>query len=98
MLPHADLPPETASHNEPESVRREIIGSQNKKKQGKYRLALILFILLGFIIWGIWKILPYVPGLPHFVRLKSATYLRSAHVYRYDSSGYDPTQALLIPE
>lgn len=71
--------------------------TQNKIAR-QYRLAIILLVLLLIIGWGAWRILPYIPFIPQKVRLKSVAYLRSAHVYRYDTVGYNLDQAILAPE
>jgi len=72
--------------------------SLKTRKKGKYRLLFILLAVLLLISWGAWRIIPYHTIIPQSVRLKSAVYLRSPHVYRHDTSGYDPEQAPLEPE
>lgn len=98
MLPPLDRPPETTSHDQSGSTRADLIESQIKSKPTRYGRLIVVLIILGLIGWGAWKILPYIPGIPQYVRLKSATYLRSAHVYRYDTAVYNPDQAPLAPE
>jgi hypothetical protein len=76
----------------------EITAQQYSKKTNQYQRTIILLVILLIIGWGAWRILPYIPFIPQHVRLKSALYLRSPHVYRYDTAGYDPEQAPLAPE
>jgi len=64
----------------------------------KKRPAIVLLVVLVLAVWAFWRIFPYLPFIPHDVRLSSATYLRSPHVYLQSPVGYDPAQAPLAPE
>jgi hypothetical protein len=92
---HPQIEPSKKVHGD---MGPEITTPQNTKKTGKYQLVIILLVILLLIGWGAWRILPYIPFIPQYVRLKSAVYLRSPHVYSYDTAGYDPEQAPLAPE
>jgi hypothetical protein len=59
---------------------------------------IILLVILVIIGWGAWRILPYIPFIPQYIRLKSAVYQRSPHIYRYDTAAYDSERAPLAPE
>jgi len=96
--PGMDRSPMKPTINTHREMRTEITTTQYSKGIGKYRRILFLLVILLFIGWGVSKILPYIPFIPQSVRLKSAVYLRSPHVYRYDAAGYDPEQAPLAPE
>jgi hypothetical protein len=98
VLPPIDRPTQVVSRDDYGAVQSDEIELQNKKKSGRYGLAIILVLILTLIGWAAWKIFPYIPGIPRYVKLESATYQRSAHVYRYENAGYDPNQAPLAPE
>ena len=98
MLPPLEKPPARSSINDPRALGSDLIDSQKKNKSGKFGRAFILLAVVLLIGWGMWRILPYIPGIPQDVRLKSAEYIRSPHVYRYDTAAYNPDQAPLSPE
>ena len=91
-------PPVEPSKNVHGDVGSVITSPQSTKKTSQYQRMIILLVILLLIGWGAWRILPYLPFIPHYVRLKSTLYLRSPHVYRYDTAGYDPERAPLAPE
>jgi hypothetical protein len=98
MHPQMVRPPIEPSKKMHGDMGSEISAPQNTKKTGKYQLMIILLVILLIIAWGAWRIFPYFPFIPQHVRLKSAVYLRSPHIYGYDTAGYDPERAPLAPE
>jgi hypothetical protein len=98
MHPQMVRPPVEPSKKMHGDMGSEMTAPQNTKKSSKYQLMIILLVILLIIGWGGWRILPYIPFIPQSVRLKSAVYLRSPHIYRYDTAGYDSERAPLAPE
>jgi hypothetical protein len=96
--PQMVKPPVGPAKNEHGEMGLVTTAPRNTKKTSKYRLVIILLVILLLISWGAWRIILYYPIIPQRVRLKSAVYLRSPHVYRYDTTGYDPERAPLEPE
>jgi hypothetical protein len=64
----------------------------------KKTVTIVLLVLLLLVVYAAWRILPYLPLFPKEVRLRSALYLRSPHVYTQSPVGYDPAQPPLAPE
>jgi hypothetical protein len=98
MQPPMIRPPKEILKEVHKDMGPVITDPQNTKKTSKYQIIIILLVIFGLLGWGAWRILPYIPFIPHDVRLKSAVYQRSAHVYRYDTAEYDPERAPLAPE